>query len=53
MATLLYDARCGLARLEAFGKNGTFLSFLPLRHVLERTAGYYAPLMTGCHVSFC
>jgi long-chain acyl-CoA synthetase len=52
-ANVLYDAHYGLEKLEAFGMNETFLSFLPLSHVLERTAGYYAPLMTGCHVAFC
>ena len=52
-ANVLYDAHYGLEKLEAFGKNETFLSFLPLSHVLERTAGYYAPLMTGCNVTFC
>ncbi len=31
---------------------GTFLSFLPLSHVLERTAGYYAVLMCGSHIAF-
>ena len=50
---VLYDAHYGLEKLEAFGKNETFLSFLPLSHILERTAGYYAPLMTGCQVAFC
>ena len=29
-----------------------FLSFLPLSHMLERTAGYYLPLMTGSTVAF-
>ena len=52
-ANVLFDAHYGLEKLEAFGMNETFLSFLPLSHILERTAGYYAPLMTGCHVAFC
>ncbi len=52
-ANVLFDAHYGLQKLEAFGMNEIFLSFLPLSHVLERTAGYYAPLMTGCHVAFC
>jgi len=28
------------------------LSFLPLSHSLERTAGYYLPLIAGCKVAF-
>jgi long-chain acyl-CoA synthetase len=29
-----------------------FLSFLPLSHTLERTAGYYLPMMAGSSVTF-
>lgn len=29
-----------------------FLSFLPLSHTLERTVGYYLPVMTGATVAF-
>jgi long-chain acyl-CoA synthetase len=29
-----------------------FLSFLPLSHTLERTAGYYLPMAAGCCVAF-
>ncbi|MCU7815832.1 MAG: long-chain fatty acid--CoA ligase [Candidatus Thiodiazotropha sp. (ex Rostrolucina anterorostrata)] len=29
-----------------------FLSFLPLSHTLERTGGYYLPMMAGSSVSF-
>jgi long-chain acyl-CoA synthetase len=50
---VIFDAYYGLQKLEALSMNETFLSFLPLSHILERTAGYYAPLMTGCHVAFC
>ncbi len=32
--------------------SGTFLSFLPLSHVLERTAGYHSVLMGGGHIAF-
>ncbi|MDR3089684.1 MAG: long-chain fatty acid--CoA ligase [Desulfobulbaceae bacterium] len=41
--------------LEGFGdlpNPMTFLSFLPLSHVLERTAGYYATLILGNHLAF-
>jgi len=30
----------------------TFLSFLPLSHMLERTVGYYLPMMAGSSVAF-
>jgi len=29
-----------------------FLSFLPLSHMLERTVGYYIPMLSGASVSF-
>ena len=29
-----------------------FLSFLPLAHILERTIGYYVPMMAGSRVAF-
>ncbi|MEX5746290.1 long-chain fatty acid--CoA ligase [Massilia sp. X63] len=29
-----------------------FLSFLPLSHTFERTAGYYLPIAAGCMVAF-
>ncbi|SFJ96938.1 AMP-dependent synthetase/ligase [Methylophaga sulfidovorans] len=42
------------ASLEHFKikSNDLFLSFLPLSHTLERTAGYYLPMMTGSKVAF-
>ncbi|WP_374562629.1 long-chain fatty acid--CoA ligase [Ideonella sp.] len=32
--------------------NDVFLSFLPLSHTFERTAGYYLPIAAGCCVAF-
>ena len=49
---VLIDAWYGLQRAGEIDMKGTFLSFLPLSHVLERTAGYYAVLMSGGHVAF-
>jgi len=33
-------------------KEDVFLSFLPLSHTLERTGGYYLPIMTGSMVAY-
>lgn len=33
-------------------ENDIFLSFLPLSHTLERTAGYYLPMAAGATVAF-
>jgi long-chain acyl-CoA synthetase len=49
---MLLDASFGLQKLGGLDPDQTFLSFLPLSHVLERTAGYHAALMSGCHVAF-
>ncbi len=49
---MLIDAWLGLRRAGEKDMDGTFLSFLPLSHVLERTAGYHAVLMSGGHIAF-
>jgi long-chain acyl-CoA synthetase len=33
-------------------QSDVFLSFLPLSHTFERTAGYYLPIAAGCCVAF-
>jgi long-chain acyl-CoA synthetase len=49
---ILYDCEYGMRQLGGMGNNETFLSFLPLSHVLERTGGYYAALLSGNHIAF-
>ncbi|ABK46040.1 AMP-dependent synthetase and ligase [Magnetococcus marinus MC-1] len=48
---LLSNASAALARIRAY-TDDRFLSFLPLSHALERTAGCYLPMMAGCEVAF-
>jgi len=49
---MLHNAWNGVNKLGGMNEGEVFLSFLPLSHVLERTAGYYAALMHGAHVAF-
>ncbi|MBZ0068882.1 MAG: long-chain fatty acid--CoA ligase [Thiobacillus sp.] len=35
-----------------FGEDEVFLSFLPMSHTLERTAGYYLPMLIGAEVTY-
>lgn len=48
---LLENAAAGVAQVPIMGDD-QFLSFLPLSHMLERTAGYYIPMMAGACVAF-
>ncbi len=48
---ILENSYGGLLCIDIFpGDN--FLSFLPLSHMLERTVGYYLPMMAGATVTF-
>lgn len=49
-ANLLANAFASLSRVPVY-PDDLFLSFLPLSHTLERTAGYYVPLMAGAGVA--
>ena len=42
-----YASRCA-----DFGPHEVFLSFLPLSHTLERTGGYYLPMLLGAEVAY-
>ena len=35
-----------------FGPHEVFLSFLPMSHTLERTGGYYLPMLVGAEVAY-
>lgn len=48
---ILANARA-CARCAPIGPEDGFLSFLPLSHMLERTAGLYLPMLTGSRVAF-
>jgi len=48
---ILWNAYAGLCSVEIF-PDDVFLSFLPLSHTLERTIGYYLPMMAGASVAY-
>jgi len=48
---ILENCHAGLQCMEIYPED-TFLSFLPLSHMLERMAGYYLPMMAGASVAF-
>jgi long-chain acyl-CoA synthetase len=48
---ILTNAHGGVTLIDVYQED-CFLSFLPLSHTLERTAGYYLPMMTGSQVAY-
>lgn len=48
---LLTNAHAGLTLVDVY-REDVFLSFLPLSHTLERTGGYYLPMMAGSSVAY-
>jgi len=50
-SNMLFNAHAAIA-CASFSPEDAFLSFLPLSHMLERTAGYYVPMMIGAKVVY-
>lgn len=48
---VLSDVAAALQVVDCYAED-VFLSFLPFSHTLERTAGYYLPMMAGAAVAF-
>lgn len=48
---ILEIASAGLGAIDCYQED-VFLSFLPLSHMLERTAGLYLPMMAGSTVAY-
>ncbi len=48
---MLSIAHASITVIDCYQED-SFLSFLPLSHTLERTAGYYLPVMTGSSVAY-
>lgn len=50
---IIADLEAVLASIKELKQQDTFLSFLPLAHVYERTAGYYLPIRIGAPIAYC
>lgn len=48
---IFWDAHAGMQNVPVH-LHDTFLSFLPLSHMFERTVGYYLPMICGCTVTY-
>lgn len=48
---ILFNAHAA-SQCGPLNADDVFLSFLPLSHTLERTAGYYLPMLIGAQVAF-
>ncbi len=48
---ILFDVKAGLQSVAVHASD-RMLSFLPLSHMLERSIGYYLPIIAGCSVAF-
>jgi long-chain acyl-CoA synthetase len=49
---LTENVRASLEQIQVVEKTDTFLSFLPLSHIFERTATYHICLSRGCKIAF-
>ncbi len=48
---ILWNAEAILKVIPCYSSD-ILLSFLPISHTFERTAGYYTPMMAGCSVAY-
>jgi len=51
-SNILFDAFYTIKKTAVMSENDTNISFLPLSHILERTVGYYMPMINGSLIAF-